>query len=238
VRCYSFDALVARKNPNAFRILLKHLKDTAQVNTLFGCIGGSQPVVDYFLETARRITLSSDQKQIIDSSLIFDDEIISEKKYSVLDSLKKEPQYYSRIREMVSVKKDFKAAPALAKYKKTGDISIIIELVRSSDIFKRYYGFLSVINYPHPMFLKELKQIILRKVTFKNEYGNEPDFIRRALYSAIIQYKNLSARQLLETEVQNAKGYDLTTKRDLMFQALKQYPDSIYIGIVNFNIYN
>src|SRR5688572_7417493 len=51
VRCYAFQALAERKINNLFPVILRHLSDTATVHTLYGCLGGSQKVGDFFLET-------------------------------------------------------------------------------------------------------------------------------------------------------------------------------------------
>ncbi len=49
VRCYSFDALAYRKGIDIFPILIKHLSDTAEVATFFGCLIFSTIVREYFV---------------------------------------------------------------------------------------------------------------------------------------------------------------------------------------------
>jgi len=77
VRCYAFQALVNRKSPNALPVLAKHLKDTASVDTCFGCIIGSEKVSDYFLSVVApsyadlpKDKLTADQKADIQQIMI------------------------------------------------------------------------------------------------------------------------------------------------------------------------
>lgn len=47
VKCYAFWALSHRQNIDLFPIVLGHIKDTAEVSTLFGCIGSAEQVGDF-----------------------------------------------------------------------------------------------------------------------------------------------------------------------------------------------
>ena len=56
VRCYAFQALATKRFDKMFPILLKHLKDTATVQTQSGCIVITQFTGDYFVNV---VTLNS-----------------------------------------------------------------------------------------------------------------------------------------------------------------------------------
>lgn len=77
VRCYAFQALVERNNIDLFPVAVQHLSDTAMVHTLYGCLGGSQKVRDFFLATitnkdhhSQFYQLNKAQKATIDSLLL------------------------------------------------------------------------------------------------------------------------------------------------------------------------
>ena len=61
VRCYAFKALLSRESSGIMQIIKGHAMDTATVYTLFGCLGGSQEVRDYFI-TGGKIHGSNNHK--------------------------------------------------------------------------------------------------------------------------------------------------------------------------------
>ncbi|MBI3260642.1 MAG: hypothetical protein HYZ54_14380 [Ignavibacteriae bacterium] len=76
VRCYAFEALVAKNSDKVFNILLDHLHDMASVSTLSGCLGWGESVGNYYISVIARknsnkkaFNLSDKQKETLDSIL-------------------------------------------------------------------------------------------------------------------------------------------------------------------------
>ena len=104
VRCYAFQGLVNKNSKDVFNLLVKHLTDTAQIQTLFGCVGHTEKVGDFFLGLAisgsDNYQLNQAQRALIDSVLIYDKKASLAAKGHLLDTLKPESRHYGRIREM------------------------------------------------------------------------------------------------------------------------------------------
>ena len=228
VRCYAFDCMLQRKNLDFFNTLLLHLIDTAEVHTLYGCLGGREMVGDYFLQASKGVGLNKNQESKIDSILLFDKRASLNARVDLLDSLRPEEKYYQRIREMVRVESFYQATPLLAKYRNKMDIFSIANLLRSQHRDKQLYGLRSVIYFPDSSFFPALEEIV------SNERQNES----LELYSALVQYKSRESRNILERELQKVKGMELARRTDLIYQALKRYPDSVYLGVIKLDFFD
>jgi len=228
VRCYAFDCVLQRKNLDFFNILLLHLIDTSEVHTLYGCLGGREMVGDYFLRASKEVGLTKSQQSEIDSILLFDKRSNLNARVDLLDSLKPEEKYYHRIGEMVRVENVYQATPLLAKYRNKSDISTIAKLLESEHGGQQDYGIRSVIYFPDSSFFPFLEGIV------SSEQHNES----LELYSALVQYKTPGSRKILERELQKVKGMELARRTDLIYQALKRYPDSAYLGVIKLDFFN
>src|SRR4030095_10777991 len=149
---------------------------------------------------------------------------------TLFDSLIPETKYYTRIKEMVADENVYQAAPLLAKYQKQIDVPFIIKLLQSPHSDQQYYGIRSVIHFPESVFFQELKRII-------SEADNNDRDLRLALYSALVQYKNTESKKILERELHQIKGWELAVRTDLIYQALRAYPDSVYLGLIKLDFF-
>ena len=106
VRCYAFQALAARKTADIFPVVLQHLADTAQVKIMIGCLINSQKAGDIFLETItlndKGYRLNDNQKAIIDSLLIFDNDNKLDVRNKLLLEIAPEERYYDRLRQLAT----------------------------------------------------------------------------------------------------------------------------------------
>jgi hypothetical protein len=189
VRCYAFDALTARKDTNAFNILLTHLHDTAKVSTFFGCIISEEMAGDYFLDTVTPhdstdtgYKLSLRKKSMIDSILLFNKHITLSAKYNLLYDLKPQPQYYNRVKEIALNEKMPVAIWTLGQYKRQDDISIIRRAF--NNIQAEDYAIRSAILIPDRSFYPILTKIFEREWK-KKLYDYQKWNI---LYQALAQY--------------------------------------------------
>jgi hypothetical protein len=234
VRCYAFQALAERTKTELFPIVVQHLSDTAIVHTLYGCLGGSQKAGDFFLETITESRdsdkfqrLTEKQKAIIDSLLFFENGSKLEARDKLLAEIEPLEKYYKRIRQLATEENNKMAFVALSKFKKQQDKPLIEQLLKDTD--SQTYGFSAVVNFPDRSFFPVLQQALRNEVTKENG-GNDRRL--QLLYQAIVQYKDQTSRQLLQSVLKEAKGMQSIYHSDYLHQALKKYPAAIYKGLL------
>lgn len=235
VRCYSFQALATRKNIDLLPILTKQLTDTTTITTFQGCIISDQMVGDFFIDVVTpnyidldAYKLTENERQQIDSILIFDKNIRLSAKSEVLGKLKPKEKYYNRVREIVIEEKNNNGLIALSKFQNQQDKELIIERLNSNKTDIQYYGLQAVIYFPDSSFFSHLKDI--HKVEIKKPTGFNYSLIR-TLYQAIVQYKNIQSREILEQTLNLTKGSTFQYHSEFIWLALELYPDPIYEGI-------
>jgi hypothetical protein len=234
VRCYAFQALAGRNRNALFPVALQHLSDTTEVDTIFGCEGGSQKVGDFFLETVignqgngTFNQLTKKQKETIDSLLIFERKNKLVARDALLSEVFPSQKYYRRIRQMATEENNKMAVVALSKYKNQQDKLLIEQLLKAAN--NQTYGFAAVANFPDRSFFPILQQTLKNEVT-KGSHGNDERL--QLLYEAMVQYKDSSSRQLLQWALYNAKGMQSIYHYDYLHQALKKFPAEIYTGLL------
>lgn len=234
VRCYAFQALTEKKTTDLFPVALQHLSDTATVHTLYGCLGGSQKVGDFFLETItersgnnRFYQLNEKQKATIDSLLLFGSGNKLEARDKLLSEIEAVEKYYTRIRQIATEENNKTAIVALSKYRKQQDKPLIEELLKDPNT--QTYGFAAVRNFPDPSFFAVLQHILNDEVTKDNDGNNKR---LQLLYQAIVQYKDQPSRQLLPSVLDKAKGKQSIYHSDYLYRALKKYPATVYNGLL------
>jgi hypothetical protein len=234
VRCYAFQALVTRSKTDVFPIVVQHLSDTTPVHTLYGCLGGSQKTGDFFLKTFTEIrgkyksqSLTEKQKAIIDSLLLFDNGSRLEARDKLLAEIEPLEKYYKRIRHLATEENNKMAFVALSKFKKQEDKPLFEQLLKDTD--GQTYGFTAVVNFPDRSFFPVLQQTLRNEVK-KDNGGNDSRL--QLLYQAIVQYKDQTSRQLLQSVLREAKGMQSIYHSDYLHQALKKYPAAIYGGLL------
>ncbi|MBI1183267.1 hypothetical protein GC194_03275 [bacterium] len=235
VRCYSFQALATRKNINVYSILIRHLYDTALVTIFQGCLLGSETIGDYFLKVVtdpyndgETCKLNEIERQKVDSILIFDKNIKLSARSDVLKILYPDEKYYKRVREIVTVEKDNYGLIALSRYQNQNDKDIIIERLISNKPKVQYYGLLAVKHFPDSSFFTYIVKIHSVEIE-KSTSMYIP--LLRILYQAIVQYKNLESRSLLELSLSKESKYASKYHSEYIWLALDLYPDNVYYGI-------
>ena len=238
VRCYSFQALAERNHYKTYDILLKHLTDNDRVKTIRGCIASSQSVGDFFhnivTKNYRSITsykLHAKQKHHLDSILLFDKHVKLSAKISLLDTINPKEEYYERIKEIYNENNILTAPTALiaiSKYKKEEDIELIIQWLEKKDTDNQYYGLRAVKNFPNSKFFPYIEKI--QKQEIKKLTGFNYSLIR-ALYLAVVQYKNKESRVLIENTLDNTTSSTLEYHSEHIWLALTKYPAPVYKGL-------
>lgn len=227
VRCYAFWALSHDSTIDLLPIILKHINDKELVNTQFGCIGGAEKVGDFLISvvTPHYVDLSSkklDSLQFmkLDSILVHSNSELDAKS-TAISRAKQTDDLYNIIRELITEKKNPSAIVTLAKYRRKQDIPLILNS-KYNDSY--YFTFQAIKEFPDPEFLPFLEKSMLE--TFDDtHYSSE----WRVMYSAIAQYKNIKALELLkrpftETKVPEIRTYHM----DFIFGALQESKAPIF----------
>ena len=236
VRCYAFQALVARKKTGVFAILVNHLYDTANVRTFEGCIMNSEKAGDYFLKTvmppgstSRKYAISNKEKETIDSILVFDDRICLNAKAETIKHLAPEKRYYNRLRELFLAGHNEYAIIPLSKYKKQCDTALIRSLLRDNVHLARYYGLWAIRNFPDKTFFPSICDIHNDAISTR---GKVDPMTMRMLYQAIVQYQDIPSRKLIEKTLATVKGNARNTHIENIWIALSKYHYNVYNGLL------
>ena len=232
VRCYAFQALANRKDKNIFNILLSHLNDTARIETLFGCTGGTIMVGDYFVDVVTPGLVDPEsqkrddaEKSVLDSILLFDKHINLVAKSQVLNKLSPLKKFYQRVREITVSENTPEAILALAKYKNKNDVSIIARFLKDESL--QFWGIQAAREFPDKTFYPELVQV------FENEWNKEKyDYpLWRVLYQALAKYPEEKTSELFDRTIQSTDVFRRNTLGVYLLVALNRYPDTEFASI-------
>jgi hypothetical protein len=230
VKCYAFDALIETKSKDIFNLVLTNISDTQKVRTFYGCILSALTVGDFFVnEVYSSELIGKTQKQILDSIIAFDENVNLTLKSEVLETMSPSPDNYILIKKRLS--QDPNYVIPLSKYKNPADREIISNLLKSTDRSIQSLGFRAVTNYPDKSFFPRLIEIA--KANFNTLVDDNRNYLS-VLYKALVQYKNQSSKNVLKEAIQKASGMDSIRKIDLIYDALKNYPDSIYKNLIQY----
>jgi hypothetical protein len=232
VRCYAFHAIALRNDPAIFSILVHHLKDSTLAKTLSADIGGSDSVADYFVDVVtpnyidlKAYKLNKDQKEKLDSILLFDKTISSGAKNDMLRQLKPNERYYQRVKEIAETENKGEGLIALSKYRKLNDTSLIINyLKRPKQI---YYALYAAREFPAAAFFNRLVQI------FEENWAQKSyDYSAwRLLYQALAQYPRPQTLALFERTLNAEDYFRRQTLGVNLFVALSKYPSHYFENI-------
>ena len=230
VKCYAFTALSEQKSDALFSVLLKNISDTGKIESYYGCLHGSLTVAEFYIQKA----VSGDhinliEKRILDSVILFrgDPNLISQ--FDIFENFTANPNRYSLIKERVN--QDPKYIIALSKYRNPNDRETIFNLLESTDRSTQYLGILAVINYPDSLFFPQLRE--LAKTNYGTLVEDQEEYLS-ALYKALVQYKDKTSKDILKQSIQKSTGIDSIKKIDLVYGALKKYPDSVYKNLIQY----
>ncbi|MCF2874408.1 MULTISPECIES: hypothetical protein [unclassified Tenacibaculum] len=241
VKCYSFDILISKKNKYCYNILKSRLKDSTSVTTSFGCLMNDTQVNDYLINSfLNNVFLRSDtlkkEKRELDSLVIFTPNLILNYKNRLLKKIEPNKNFYSRIKKL-ALSGNYEAIVALSKFNKKEDISIIDKLLGSNNTEVQRFGLMSVKSFTDKAFFKKVVTIHEQELKKKNA---DDYFVVRLLYEAIVSYKNIESRDLLEKSIQKTEGFQREFHFKYIWKALRSNPDKAYKGIIkklNFSEY-
>ncbi|MGI6319723.1 MAG: hypothetical protein ACOXZK_01875 [Bacteroidales bacterium] len=235
VRCYAFESLMYRENVDFTNIIIDHLYDTAYVNHVIGCMVATKSVIDYFIEmlTSEDIDehaykLSNNEKNIIDSILIFGQNINLNAKDLLLLSIYPRKDYYERIREIVVNENNISGLVALAKYKNQQDIELILDKLKSTKREDKFHSLWAVRYFPDSTFFQHLKEIKSKDLKKTSNAA-----LIRMFYQALVQYKDSASIDLIQSNLKEMEDGLLETHSQFIWLAIEKYPAPMYIDIKN-----
>lgn len=230
VKCYAFTALIEMKSKKIFELLLKNITDTGKVKTFYGCIMSSQPVGEFYIQNVldgRNLGIL--EKQILDSVVLFNGDSNLVARFNIVETIQIKPGYYDLIKSRAAQYPEY--VVALSRYKNPAAKKFISDLLKNPNHSIQYFGLRAVTHYPDKIFFPALNEIA--KNNYKTLVEDQSDYLR-VLYIALVQYKNQTSRDILAESIQNATGMDSIKKIDLVYDALKVYPDGIYKNLIEY----
>jgi hypothetical protein len=191
---------------------------------------GSLSVYEFYLQNALGSGyINEAQKKALDSVLFLHGDFSLISALNILENLHPTPVNYNLVKERAAQHPEYVAA--LAKYRNPADRKTIFDLLKNSDHSTQYWGIRAIVNYPHKSFFQPLS--VLAKANYHTTVESEEKYLN-ALYEALVQYKNQTSRDILKETIHKASGMDSSKKIDLVYGALKKYPDSIYESLIQY----
>jgi len=233
IKCYSFDLLIRKQHENTFDILKSSLSDSSAVYTQYGCIGSRSQVNDYFITSIlnfgpKNKYITDEQKNKLDSLILFQPNIISEYKNGFLETVKPKKENYNRIRNL-ALDGNKSAVIGLAKFQKIDDFKLIDTLLHHEYYSIQEFGLRAVKNYPDKVFWNSIKNIHLKQIKKSGSFNYR---LIKELYQVLVQYKNPESRELIELTLNEATETAMKYHKEYIWVALKKYPNKMYNGIV------
>jgi len=242
VRCYAFWALADRKEDNLFEILLKHLNDTITIHKQFADVLEYMTVADFYIDLLTSDYIFADDYQRVNNSRLTDDELMVldsivlyspyklDYQSTILKKINPKEIHYNRIKEL-STNGVLNAFPALARYQKSQDLSIILSLKDFPTKQNMYPHpkeelFKAIEVYPDEFFLDYLDE-------FGYSIATQRGWIHTWIYyyRAVAAYKSQESLRILMRPFENSE-MPLTYHLRFVNNALDQYPDPIYKDLI------
>ena len=231
VRCYSFWALTYDTSINLLPIAIQHIPDNENVSTMFGCIVSSEMAGDFFISLVspqyidvNSKKLTAVQYEYLDSILIYTPNKLYERE-NAINRAKLNETFYERVRQLVLEESNQSALIALAKFKRTQDIQLILNNKAKGERYAQlFFTYKAISEFPDNAFLPLLKKSLYEAID-KGSWSTE----WRELYKAIASFKNDTALQLLkipftQTKHENIRQYHV----DFIFGAVQDFYTPIY----------
>jgi hypothetical protein len=229
VRCYSFKALLYRKNIDVLSIVKNHLNDNTSFELLSGDLGDRETVGDFFIEKATNnyddlniIVLTEKQRAVLDSTLLYDNTIELKSKYEYISKLKPDPKLYKRIREIAYSGQRPIAILALSRYKNKKDIALIKSLFDKKG--DDYYAAYCSREFPDQTFYPCLVKLIRKE--WNEEYYNYT--LWRILYQALAKYPCQETYKLFEQTTMIKDSFRYQTLCKYLKISILKYPNKVY----------
>jgi hypothetical protein len=245
VRSYAFQGLVEKKSSKVFEVLVNHIHDTGEFDRIMGCMVDPCYVTDFYLEqvgyfpedSTTPYKISSEQRTYLDSLMLYGNEVtlrmshynqikLRSRNY-MLESLTLKDTYYKRLREIVK-SGVIEALPALAKFKKPNDISVIKNVYETNGLIGEGFVFDAITYFPHP----QLFYIVEKEVTNDLNHDNYFDRSNYKYYKALLQFKTSRSKELLTQTISKCVSENDARRAKSVEYLVSKYQDKQLPGLL------
>ncbi|PWV55881.1 hypothetical protein [Chitinophaga sp. S165] len=229
VRCYAFWALSYDTTANLLPIVIRHLNDTIQVRTQFGCIGRTEDVGDIFIDIAQQSydldskKLTLEESEYLDSVLIYTSNRLYAKERAIKRG-KLTARFYGRVKELMLKDGNQSALIALAKFRRKEDIPLILKNSRIEQRNGLFNTYKAIGEFPDPAF-RPLLQESLHDVLVKASWDSES----AEMYNAIASFKDDTAYRQLEKPFKKITDSNIRKHHiAFVFNAIRKHYSPVY----------
>lgn len=224
VRCYAVSALsddTTFAMKDLLSIVCRHISDDQKVYTKSFCIVGDRYAGDLFIEAMNRRGIDDELSGNRDSAYEYLDSLLiytPNKLYARQNAIgrgKLTAHFYNRVRTLVLEEDDAQALVALAAFRKTQDIPLILK--------ERYKGikYLAISEFPDPAFRPLLRQ------SLEDEMSRPTQFA--PLCMAIAAFRDDTAFQMLKVLLaRETSPYVHGDHVDAVFKAINKHYSPVY----------
>lgn len=245
VRSYAFFLLIENKSDKIFDVLCNHLHDKSEFDISEGCMIDPISVMDFYLQKAGYMKydssfgfkLSSEQKHIVDSVLLFSDEIKLRRRgfgmrlycgVELMNHLQPQGSYHVRLKELAKAG-IFEALPPLAKYKDKTDVPIIKSILKQNELLSERHVLKAINIFFDSSYYPILKEQAKIKTTW---VGNLSDYsISYLFFKALMQTKSEETRKILKHALSIRENREMVT--EILCPLVRRYPDKMWDGLVD-----
>ena len=247
VKWYSFEALVKRKNPEVFRVLVENIRDNDSLKMMSGCVITDTKVnslmlgilgqyrlklspnlADFLLldsKISRFRDYSIGMKYLVnvsDSILLFDNSTTRDELSRLLRRLNPESHYYNRIRALKDKisKRDY--VVIISKFRHEEDLQLIENQLMSSNVHDRNSGLHAIKYFPHESLFEMLQKLKMKYAEYTAENLN---YNLLWFYEAIVQYESRASLNLIHDLLGILNEVDLRAHSKHIWIALQKYPN-------------
>jgi len=244
VRGYAFTLLVESRSSKIFEVLSHHLHDTLEFDISEGCMIDPIAVMDFFLQNVRYMKydttsgfrLSAEQRDFVDSVLLFSDEIKLKRAgfgmrlfsgRELMGHLQSKQHYHARLKELTEAGV-YEALPPLAKYKDRNDVPLIKSILEKNELESDREVLRAVNIFFHPSYYAILKEQSIIKITDGGFLSDYP--IAYLFFKALMQTKTAETRKILEHALSIPENRIMVT--EILCSLVQRFPDKLWQGLV------
>ena len=233
LRITAFKAIVNRKEPDYFPILLNHLDDTAKVMWwYFDDAGGDFTVSDLMIGSAERYLSPGQKDTLVDK--VLNNHIYLDVAVQMMKDIKPQEKFYSIIKTQCQKKSEdchhLRLTYALAKFRRQEDIPIIKNNFGqyTDNSYCNTYIFQSFIAFPDTAFFPLLTKYFETEIK-KNKQDSYNDLKYYCL--AVAMFKNTRSLEILTALTKKETYPDswyLPHNKEYVFTAMHKYQSPVY----------
>ncbi|MEZ4788419.1 MAG: hypothetical protein R2811_00190 [Flavobacteriales bacterium] len=233
LRVVAYQTIVARGEPDFFSILAGHLDDTASVTWwYFDDAAGYFKVSDLLIRSAKDHEQWSNVLSDSLVGLVLADHRYLQNTHWMIEDIEPQERYYSIVREEVQKPLDRcnreRAVFALARYRRTNDLSLIREALLHGEENCRFIAFRAIEAFPDTSLFVVLQRHFDEVVTKKKQFSSND---LRLYCRAIVAYKDKRSAMLLDNLTKKETYPDawyLPYNREYVLRAIGRNPSQIY----------